>query len=231
MAYVLDALLIVLFALCVIAGWRRGFVKTASGLIALAAAVAVSVLLSSTVADLAYSKAVEPRITATLEEQLADSTLPVAQRVDNALEQMPGFATALLAARGLDSGEAVLARLEVEDAASSVAQGITDQVIAPVVMPVFEGVCAVLLFILAYVVAAILLRLLNVVARLPLIKGLNKALGLVAGVCSGALWVVFAVGLLITLAYLGWIPALTPEVLDGTLLISRLRDLLQSVTI
>ena len=62
MAYVLDALLIVLFALCVYLGWRRGLIKTASGLIALAAAVAVSVLLSGPVAELVYDKAVEPAV-------------------------------------------------------------------------------------------------------------------------------------------------------------------------
>ena len=94
MAYVLDALLIVLFALCVYLGWRRGLIKTASGLIALAAAVAVSVLLSGPVAELVYDKAVEPAVVSALEEQIQDNTVPVAQQVDNALEQMPGFITA-----------------------------------------------------------------------------------------------------------------------------------------
>ena len=80
-----------------------------------------------------------------------------------------------------------------------------------------------------YILALILLRVLDLVTRLPLLKTLNRWLGLLAGVCSGALWVVFAVGVVTTLTYLCWIPALTPEVLEGTLLISRLRDLLQSL--
>lgn len=229
MAYVLDALLIVLFALCVYLGWRRGLIKTASGLIALAAAVAVSVLLSGPVAELVYDKAVEPAVVSALEEQIQDNTVPVAQQVDNALEQMPGFITALLAGRGLDSGEAILDGLRVEEMGASVAEGIAQQVVAPLVCPLLEGLCAILLFILVYMAALLLLRVLDLVARIPFIKQLNRGLGLVAGVCSGALWVIFAVGVITTLTYLCWIPALTPEVLEGTLLISRLRDLLQSL--
>ena len=229
MAYVLDALLIVLFALCVYLGWRRGLIKTASGLIALAAAVAVSVLLSGPVAELVYDKAVEPAVVSALEEQIQDNTVPVAQQVDNALEQMPGFITALLAGRGLDSGEAILDGLRVEEMGASVAEGIAQQVVAPLVCPLLEGLCAILLFVLVYMAALLLLRVLDLVARIPFIKQLNRGLGLVAGVCSGALWVIFAVGVITTLTYLCWIPALTPEVLEGTLLISRLRDLLQSL--
>ena len=229
MAYVLDALLIVLFALCVYLGWRRGLIKTASGLIALAAAVAVSVLLSGPVAELVYDKAVEPAVVSALEEQIQDNTVPVAQQVDNALEQMPGFITALLAGRGLDSGEAILDGLRVEEMGASVAEGIAQQVVAPLVCPLLEGLCAILLFILVYMAALLLLRVLDLVARIPFIKQLNRGLGLVVGVCSGALWVIFAVGVITTLTYLCWIPALTPEVLEGTLLISRLRDLLQSL--
>ena len=229
MAYVLDALLIVLFALCVYLGWRRGLIKTASGLIALAAAVAVSVLLSGPVAELVYDKAVEPAVVSALEEQIQDNTVPVAQQVDNALEQMPGFITALLAGRGLDSGEAILDGLRVEEMGASVAEGIAQQVVAPLVCPLLEGLCAILLFVLVYMAALLLLRVLDLVARIPFIKQLNRGLGLVAGVCSGALWVIFAVGVITTLTYLCWIPALTPEVLEGTLLISRLRDWLQSL--
>ena len=229
MAYVLDALVIVLFALCVWLGWRRGFIKTASGLIALAAAVAVSVLLSGPVAELVYNKAVEPAVISALEEQIQDNTVPMAQQVDNALEQMPGFVTALLAQRGLDSGETIVAGLQVEEMGASVAEGIARQVIAPLVSPLLEGLCAILLFIVVYIAASLLLRVLDLVARFPLIKQLNRGLGLVAGVCSGALWVVFAVGVITTLTYLCWIPDLTPEVLEGTLLISRLRDWLQSL--
>ena len=229
MAYVLDGLLIVLFALCVYLGWRRGLIKTASGLIALAAAVAVSVLLSGPVAELVYDKAVEPAVVSALEEQIQDNTVPVAQQVDNALEQMPGFITALLAGRGLDSGEAILDGLRVEEMGASVAEGIAQQVVAPLVCPLLEGLCAILLFILVYMAALLLLRVLDLVARIPFIKQLNRGLGLVVGVCSGALWVIFAVGVITTLTYLCWIPALTPEVLEGTLLISRLRDLLQSL--
>lgn len=229
MTYVLDALLIGLFALCIVIGWRRGFVEAISGVIALAAAVAVSVLLSSPMAELTYTKTVEPAVISALEEQIQDDTLPVAQQVDNALEQMPAFITALLAARGVDSGEAVLEGLHVEEMGISLAEGVTQQVIAPLILPLLEGLCSILLFVIVYLLALLLLRVLNVVARVPVLKQLNRALGVVAGACNGVLWVIFAVGVVTTLTYLCWIPVLTPEVLEQTWLLSRLRDILQAV--
>lgn len=231
MAYVLDGIVVLIFLLCVVIGWRRGFIKTAGGLVALASAAAVSVLLSATVAQLVYTKTVEPAVVAALEEQILDNAAPAAAQIDAALERMPTAITALLSAQGLDSGEAVLSRLNLAQVGVSAAQSITRQVIAPLLLPVLEGLCAVLLFLLTYLVVSLLLRLLDVVARGALLKRVNKALGLLAGVVSGVLWAVFAVGVITTLTYLCWVPALTPDVLEKSLLISHLRELLQMVKV
>ena len=147
MAIVLDVLLVVLFCACAVSGWRRGFVKMLSGVLALVVASLVSSVLGTPVA------------------------IDIAPRT-----ALPYGAVHLL--------------------------------------------CMIVMFILSYTLMSFMLRTLNVVAKLPLLKWANKVLGLVLGMASGALWVLFALGVVYTLAWLGWIPFLTHDVLEKTWLIS-----------
>lgn len=147
MSVLLDGLLVVLFGTCAALGWRRGFIKMLSGVLALVVASLVSSVLSTPAAA-----AIAPR-----------AALPY---------------------------------------------------------DVVRLLCTIVLFILSYALMSFMLRTLNVVAKLPLLKWANKVLGLVLGMASGALWVLFALGVLYTLAWLGWLPFLTPAVLEKTWLIS-----------
>ena len=112
MNYVFDGLLVVLVALCVWAGWRRGFVRTVSGLLALIAAVLVAAVFSGPIAKAVYESAVEPKVTAALAEQIEGDVLPSEEQLDTALESLPPFVTALLESKELDSGEAILAKVD-----------------------------------------------------------------------------------------------------------------------
>lgn len=147
MSIVLDGLLVVLFGTCAVLGWRRGFIKMLSGLLALVVASLASSVLCTPVAT-----AIAPR-----------AALPYG---------------------------------------------------------VVRLLCMIVLFILSYALMSFMLRTLNVVAKLPLLKWANKVLGLALGMASGALWVLFALGVVYTLAWLGWIPFLTHAVLEKTWLIS-----------
>lgn len=156
MSILLDGLMILLFLLCVLSGWRRGFVKMLGGVIALVAASLLSSLLCRPIASL-----------------LAPHTA--------------------------------------------------------LAVPVLEMLCSLVLFALVYGLVALLLRPLHLVTKLPLLKQINKVLGLLVGAVSGVLWVLFAMSVAYTLAWLDYIPALTPSVMEGTWLISRLSELLPAV--
>ena len=92
-----------------------------------------------------------------------------------------------------------------------------------------HSLCSMVLFLLVYVAVQCLLRWLDIVAKLPLIKQLNRLLGLVAGALSGALWALFAIGVVTAVAWLGWIPTLTPTVLEETQVFAWLNTLTASL--
>lgn len=156
MSVLLDTLMILLFSLCVVSGWRRGFIKMLSGLISLVAASLISSLLS-------------------------------------------GFLATLLAPQ------------------------------SALAVPVLRMLCSLVLFSVIYGLSSILLRPLNLVAKLPVLKQCNSLLGIAVGAVSGALWVLFAISIAYTLAWLRCFPALTPSVLEGTWLVSRLSGLLPAM--
>lgn len=156
MSVLLDGLLLLLIGMNMVSGWRRGFIKVFSGLLALAVATVVASFLGNPIASaIAPNTALDPTLVQLL--------------------------------------------------------------------------CAIALFAVTYGLMAFMLRSLDLVAKIPLVKHLNKVVGLGVGALCGLLWAVFAVGVLQTLAKLGWLPFLTPAVLEKTWLISWVSGLLPTI--
>lgn len=216
MAYILDGVVILIFLLAVIIGNRRGFIKTMSGVLAFVAALVVSYLLSGLVAELVYTTMLEPSLIASLQEQMAGVGTEM-QNITKAFESLPPLVKNLLGQSGVLSVDDLAQAMKI-GADGSLVQAVAD-VVRSVVLPVLETVCSLVLFILAYIAARLLLRVLDVVAKLPLLKQVNKSLGTVAGIISGVLWVLFAVSVVQVAAALGTADSLiNMQVLNDTLL-------------
>lgn len=218
MAYLLDGLLLLIFAWMVMMGIRRGFVRTISAVLSFVLALILSSVLAAPAASLAYDTLVEPKVLSSFGEEAEEGI--TADQVNDALGQMPAFVTDQLKNQGFLSGEQVLN--EVEDKSISVAQGISDQVVAPTVKVVLEPICSLVLFIVLHFLLGWLLRVLNLLTKIPGIKQANKVLGVVAGVLQGLLWVFFTVTLMDVLAATGLFSFLTPEVIEASLLVDLL---------
>lgn len=218
MAYVLDGILVVLFLLLVWIGHRRGFIKTVSGVVAFAAALVLSSLLAGPVSGFVYDTFVEPPVQEALVAQIGDGS-PAADKLDNALADMPALITNQLEANGLNSGAAILERINTANGEETVDQRILTQVVEPMAVPLLKAVCTLLLFLILLIVLTILFKTVDLVAKLPLLKQMNKLLGVVAGAAQGILWVCFAVAALQLVANMGWIDAITPAVLEETFVV------------
>jgi len=216
MIYLIDGAVVLLFVLMVVIGHHRGFIKTVTGLVALVAALLVSWMLSTPVAQIAYDVAVEPIVTTTIEEQVGENS-PAAESIDAALADMPSFIQNMLANGGIRSGADVMEKLSGTAEGATVGETVATQIVEPVVLPLLKAVCMLLLFVITLVAAHILLRVLNVVAKLPLLKQLNKGLGAVAGAITGVLWVFIAVSVLQVIAATSATDgAITVEMLEAT---------------
>ncbi len=219
MAYLLDGILIVLFALMVYSGIKQGFIRTISGVLTFVLALILSALLAAPAASLAYDVLVEPKVLSSFGEDVESDGITAAE-VDEAIRQMPPFVTDLLVKNGITTGEQVLDK--VDEDASSPAQSIADQVVAPTAKAVLEPICSLILFVVLQFILGWLMRTLNLLAKIPVVKQANKALGVVAGVIKGLLWVFFAVSVMDVLAASGLLSFLTPQVMESTYLVEWL---------
>ena len=100
--------------------------------------------------------------------------------------------------------------------------GITEKVVSPVSYALAYALCFIVIFISALVLLWLIKHLLNLAAKLPVLKQANKILGLVAGTALGILvvWVI-TIGLKLALPYLNVMaPSAFPEDLfDKTFLL------------
>lgn len=221
MAYLIDGIAILLFALMVYFGYKRGFIRTVSGVVSFVLALVLSTMLAAPVADYVYTNSIQPTVTQKLEDNLGKES-PTVERVDEALEDMPAFISDQLALSGITDGETLLNYLgKVPEGQSAVTQ-IETTIVYPVVYPLLEAILSLVLFILLQIAISLVLRLLNLLAKLPIIKKINKWAGVIAGAVQGVLWLLFAISVLELLIASGLVEALTPDLIDSTLLVSWL---------
>ncbi len=214
MTYVLDIAVILIFALAVLTGYRRGFVKTVAGIVTFLAAVLVAATFAAPLSEWVYDTAVEPSIVSAVEEQLASAQDGAAQQVDAAYEALPQVVKNLLRDAGVADAATLGQVLPTMEGATMTAQ--VTAAARTVAMPLAEALASVVLFVLTNILVSWLFRLLNLVAKLPVLKNVNKSIGLLGGVLSGILWVMFAVTVLQVVLSFG--------VLDGVLDMTTVND-------
>ncbi len=221
MKYLLDAVVILIFLLCMAIGRKRGFIKTVSGVVALAAALAVSSLFCSPVAEFVYDKTIEPSIIETVDTQMAQAQGDLNERFAHTYEALPNVVKNLFAQSGIDSAQKFAASVPFVGT-TSISQEIADMV-RPLLLPLLSALCSLVLFLITYIVASLILRVLNIVAKLPLLKQLNKTLGLIGGAVAGALWVLVAVTVIQVIAALGVADGvITLQTVNETLIVNWL---------
>lgn len=221
MAYLLDGAMIVLFLVMVLIGRRRGFIKTIAGVAAFVVALALAAMLGGPVSEFVYGRTVEPAVVNSIDAQVGEGSA-AAEKLDLALVDMPNFVTNILKNAQIESGADLMEKLSGAQEGETVAQSISRQVVSPVVIPLLKVLCSLLLFLAVLIVVTILFKAFNVVAKLPLLKQLNKSLGALAGAVLGVLWVFFAVSVLQVIAALGVTPLINAELLHSTVLVNWL---------
>lgn len=219
MKYLLDVVVILIFLLCVAIGRKRGFIKTVSGIVALAAAMAVSSFFGAPVSEYVYDKTIEPSIVETVDTQMAQVKGNATEKLVYTYDSLPNVVKTLLNQTGIASGEEFALSVPMYGS-KPLSQEIAGM-IRPILLPLINALCSLILFLITYIAASLILRMFDIVAKLPLLKQLNKTLGLIGGVVSGALWTLVAVTVIQVIAATGLLgDTITLQTVSETLLIN-----------
>lgn len=200
MSIILDIIIVAIIALTVYFAAKNGFVKTAISAVSFILAVALTAMFASPLADFLKETSVAETVESATETAITDVLLETSLGVDGLLEGKSEDFNKLVAVTGMSldelgdwyheniadskKGEAVLA--------SRIAEPITDITAT--------AIAVLILFIGTQLALSIIARALDLVAKLPLLRTANKALGILLGAVLALLRVClfsFVMGVLI----------------------------------
>jgi uncharacterized membrane protein required for colicin V production len=185
MQLVIDILLIVIFGLLVFRGWWRGFMKSILSLGRLILSLVITIAFGASFAAWIDAKFVNPPVFEAVFKKFSDVAAEVTASaeggIDALVEKIPEAFRGYLDLESVDPTAEINAL--VEEWSHTVADSIS-KVIATVIG-------YILLFVLTFLVLTVVIFIVTRFAKLPAIKTVDKLLGLVVGLFSGAVAVIF----------------------------------------
>lgn len=232
MSYILDIVLVLILAVCVLLGVKRGCAKMLVRVGGTLLAVVIAASLSGQVAGFVFDTWLSDGIKAAVAENLPElNTGNLSVVLDEALDELPPFVLEFAEQQEVDMeafAEDLLNQVDGNTASlrETVAVSVTEQVVRPVAVALLTVLCFLILLVVLLVVVHLLAGIVDKIFKLPLLGTLNKTLGGVLGAVQGVLWIAVVLAAIQLIAYSGGDEALiNAEFLEGTVLTKYLVEI------
>lgn len=222
MGYVLDLAVAAVIVVFLLIGRRRGAIRTVVELCGLAVAIVAAVALCGVLSDWIYSSMIRGSVIKSVESALGESAgQGAAAQLERVLGVLPGFVLSASDAAQVSASVTQAIAGGVHDGAVLVA----DQVVRPVTVALLRIVLAVVLTVLILLLIHALARLLDLIARLPVLHQLNRLLGALLGAAKGVVVVLLALAVLRIALPMREAPGLfSPENLEQSILFGAMYE-------
>lgn len=202
MGYILDVILILIFALAVFRGLKKGFVHGIIGLVGTIAAFVIAFMLSAPIAEAAYGWFVKSPTENAIASNIDDTAKgSLDENLAAAETALPGYVKSLM-----DSHDVTLAEITessqggIENTSQAIASAVTERVVRPTIVLLIRCIVCIVLVIALLIAVAVVGKLLKKLIHITPLKKLDGALGAVLGVVRGLLWGLLAVTIMQTVA-------------------------------
>lgn len=225
MVYALDGAVILILLVCLLWGYHRGFVKTAVKTIGCVAAIVLAFVFSSVVAETVFDMVIEKPLKEYTSEQVLDTAGEALEtQVELIVADLPEWTKTVLSNMGYTSAEDVMQQWNPD--ADATAEQLVDALIRPPLVAVLRLIAFLILFIVLMVVVSLLSKVAKQIFRLPILRQLDKTLGIVTGAVQGVLWIVgLATVLQLYVSLAGADSVVTQEMLRDTTLVRIVMDI------
>lgn len=177
MGFVIDGIIILIFALFVFLGYKRGLIGVAFKILSFLAALVIAFVLYNPVAGFIIDNT-------TFDEQIENAIIDSAKKEENLQE---GEST-------VNQEESTTSKVitdyineQVENISQQAKEDIANSVARDIAVNVINGICLISLFIVAKIFLLFAKALSDLIAKLPLIKQFNKIGGTLYGILEGLL--------------------------------------------
>ena len=192
MDFIVDFLIVAVFALCIFVGVKNGLIRSIIGLVVVAAAAALAVWLSEPVASGIYDLFIKKSLETAVAAQLPDmsSAQLTSQNVQEVISSLP--AAIVKAAQSMGVDIAAISEKAVDLSASNIAAEICDSVAKPIAVAVLKVLSFAVIFFVCDFFLQIAAKAVCKLFELPVIRSVNRTLGGVFGALKGVFVAVFA---------------------------------------
>lgn len=192
MNYIVDILILAVFALLVIKGVKNGLVRSVVGLLAVIVAVGVAVWLSEPMAQAVYNIFIKNGIESAVASQLPDvsSAQLTAQNVQEIIAALPESIVRAAESMGVDIAAVSRQAGEIDLSATNIAAEICNSIAMPIAVAVLKVLCFALIFFVCNIALQFVAKVVCKLFDLPVIRSVNRTLGGVFGAVKGVLVVV-----------------------------------------
>lgn len=169
--YLYDVLFLAVFAVAAVCSWRKGFLAGLAELAGTLFSAAAAMFGSRALAPQLYDWFVREAVT----EKVQQAVTETGTGLDGTLQGLDFLPEAL--------------RETLTGLVETAGTGLSDQIgtlLEPVILPLVQVLVFVVLCSVLRIVVALLVRLLQCINVVPLVGGVNRLLGLVLGLCTGA---------------------------------------------
>ena len=192
MAYIIDIILIIIFALTVIISAKKGFFLSLFDLLRTLISLFIARIFSEGVAPVLYSSFIEKGAETYLTASLGSvGSADYATQVEQALSSIPDSFNGIMQILGID--KALL--IDKVAAADLGGDNLIETIMNNLVEPIGTGLIQFIVFAVSVIIIGILLKFViklldRGIKKLPKIKSCNSVLGALFGIIRGALLVV-----------------------------------------
>lgn len=186
MAYILDAIIVLIILVFVILSAKKGFVRTLVEVVGFVAVIVIAFTFSSPLASTVYDKIIQPSVVKTVEDVASDGISSATDAVDAVWNKMPSFITG---SSFIDiSKESVTATVQDKAASNSeqLAQNISEEFVKPVTVKFLSVLISVVMVVILLFIVKIVAKYVNKLFTFSVIGSINKTLGGILGLVKGA---------------------------------------------
>ena len=219
MNFVLDLIILAIIVVCALISAKKGFVKTIIRLVGWVLALVLSITFSGPLAELTYSKAVEPAVVSAIDGVVSEVVEGAEGAVkEQVYETLPEFIK-----NNIDISE-----FEISND-GSIAKSITESAVQPIATTLLRAIFSIILFIVLSIAAGFLAKVLNKIFSFSILGKANKILGGVVGAVQGIIFaVVFVLVVTVIVSLTGGFLIFTPEAIEKTVIFNLIAKLLPS---
>lgn len=191
MFLIFDVIAVIIFVFTVVSCRNKGFMSSFLGTIKVALAIVISYVFMPTVSYYFRTGFVEKIITGSVTDRLHSLAASAQEgfNLEKLFGDMPTEFADILTRYGADS-ETLSERFgNMTEAAENNLTDLAQTITYPVVKSVSNILAYAALFVGSLIILSIVIKIIGLVMKLPVLKGIDRTLGLVFGVISGALLV------------------------------------------